>query len=421
MASADLLRYKPPEFLDRAEQSPGRPLRVLYSFPHKLGAQRICQVAWHQVNELAGNGVQMLVFPGVLHRPLANPALVRPTLSRGRWRVPYKLLGRMNACAWHDFVVARRLQQLSGQVDLIHAWPLGAVRTLKTAARLGIATVLERANSHTRFGYEIVNRESRRLGLRLPPGDEHEFNPTILRKEEEEYRLADGLLCPSSFVIRTFLEQGFAPEKLLQHGYGFDQQKFRPGPREQKRAEGFQVLFVGVGNVVKGLHFALEAWQRSGLQNRATFLIAGPLMRAYAERLGSMLEQPGIKLLGYRSDVPELMRQSDVLVLPSLTEGFPLVVAEAMGSGCVPVVSDACPDICRHMQNSLVHQVGDVEALAGHFALLERDPGLLQKLRTGVLQTVPELTWKAAGEKLLKAYRQVLAHRTELQPEPVLN
>src|ERR1700739_3091574 len=122
-------------------------MRVVYSFPHKLGAQRICYTAWQQVNGLAKAGADVLVFPGVLHRPLPSGIKVLPTLAWGKLRIPYKLLGTMNACALHDLIVARRIERLAGQIDIIHTWPLGAVFTLRTAARLGIPTVLERPNA----------------------------------------------------------------------------------------------------------------------------------------------------------------------------------------------------------------------------------------------------------------------------------
>lgn len=45
-------------------------VRVLYSFPHKIGAARICHTAWHQVNGLAQAGVQVVLFTGAVSRPL---------------------------------------------------------------------------------------------------------------------------------------------------------------------------------------------------------------------------------------------------------------------------------------------------------------------------------------------------------------
>ncbi len=49
-----------------------KPIRVLYSFPHKLGSDRICTTAWQQVNGLANAGADVTVFPGVLQKPLSK-------------------------------------------------------------------------------------------------------------------------------------------------------------------------------------------------------------------------------------------------------------------------------------------------------------------------------------------------------------
>ena len=388
------------------------PIRVLYSFPHKLGAGRICYTAWQQVNGLAAAGASVLVFPGVLHRPVPATVKVEPTLARGRWRIPYKVLGTLRACAVHDWVVARRMEALAGQIDIVHTWPLGALRTLRTAARIGIPAVLERPNAHTRFAYQVVQEECRRLGIRLPSNHEHAWKPSVLAREEEEYQQAYRLLCPSEFVVQTFLQQGFPRERLARHEYGFDEARFHPAEGMAVPRRGLRVLFAGVCAVRKGLHYALEAWLRSPAHREGTFLIAGEFLPAYAKQLAAQLSHPSVRVLGERHDLPDLMRQSDVLVLPSIEEGFGLVCAEAMGSGCVPLVSDACTDICVHMGNAMVHHVGDVEALERHLTLLHQDRELLARLRAGCLRCSPRHTWTAAGRGLLEVYRQVIAERT---------
>jgi len=164
--------------------------------------------------------------------------------------------------------------------------------------------------------------------------------------------------------------------------------------------------------VRKGLHYALEAWLRSPASEGGTFLIAGEFLPAYQEKLASMLAHPSMKVLGHRNDVPELMRKSDILVLPTLEEGSALVTSEARGSGCVLLVSEAAGAICRHMENALVHSVGDVAALTQHFTMLQEDRALLERLRAASLATISELTWDAAGVKLLEVYRETIAaHR----------
>jgi glycosyltransferase involved in cell wall biosynthesis len=388
----------------------GDAIRVLQSFPHRIGAGRICDTAWHQAAGVAHAGGDVLVMPAAVQRELPAAIRVEPTLARGRWRLPVRPLGRLRALQLHDRLVARALPRLADRVDVVHTWPLGALETLRTARRLGIPTVLERPNAHTRFAYEVVRDECERLGVALPPDHEHAYNEAILSREEQEYELADRLLCPSDFVVETFLEQGFSRNRLARHIYGYDEGLFYPDPaRPDRRDGGLRVLFVGVCAVRKGLHFALEAWLRSPASSTGSFVIAGEFLPAYEEKLARELAHPSVHPVGHRDDVPDLMRVSDVLVLPTIEEGFGLVCVEALASGAVPLVSDACTELCIDGLNALVHRVGDVESLSDHFTAVSSDDQLLRGLRAGCLRTAPDCTWTAAGVRLLDVYGEVVA------------
>jgi glycosyltransferase involved in cell wall biosynthesis len=376
----------------------GGRVRVLYSFPLRLGAERICTTAWHQVNGLAEAGADVLVFPASISRPVAPGVNVAPTLERGKLRLPYRIVGGIRAGALHDRIVARRLEKLVGKIDIIHTWPLGALETLKAAQRLGIPTVLERCNAHTGFAMEVVRRECERLGVTLPADHEHAFNAKKLHKEEEEYRSATRLLCPSEFVVKTFVDKGYPREQLARHIYGYDERVYYPSNEPRDPNSGLTMISVGVCAVRKGLHYALEAWLRSPASKDGTFLIAGEFLPAYQEKLAPMLAHPSVRVLGHRNDVPELVRKSDMLVLPSIEEGFGLVITEGMGSGCVPLASEACTEICSHMKTGLMR----------HITMLHEDRALLKKLRTAGLDASPGVTWSAAGRILLDAYRETI-------------
>lgn len=386
----------------------GRPLRVLYSFPHQLGADRICHTAWQQVAGLAAAGVTVTAMPGAWQR--RPPATVRlvPTLARGRLRIPYRLIGVRRACALHDWVVARRLRAAPHDFDLVHAWPLAARHTLRTARELGVPVLLERPNAHTRFAYAVVARECARVGLELEPDHEHAPKADWLRIEEEEYAAAQGLLCPSDFVAQTFRDAGFPDTRLLRHHYGYDETRFFPPADGPNGGSRFTVLFAGGCAPRKGLHHALAAWQASGAGAHGQLLVAGEFVPRYAQCLGPLLTQSSVHVLGQRRDLPELMRHSDVLVLPSVEEGSALVTAEARASGCVLAVSDASGAICTPGEDALVHRAGDVAALTEHLATLSRTPAVLAQLRAASLRTTATFTWTAAGRTLADVYRRFL-------------
>ena len=236
--------------------------------------------------------------------------------------------------------------------------------------------------------------------------------PMCFESKRRNTRWRTILLCPSDFVLQSFLDEGFGREKLLRHVYGYDPSQFFPAPDHDPGP--FRVLFVGVAAVRKGLHFALEAWLRSPASSDGTFTIAGEILSSYGAKLEPMLSHPSVRALGHRTDVPELMRSSDVLVLPSIEEGFGLVCVEAMGSGVVPLVSNACTDECVHLENALVHDIGDVDALEAHLTLLREDRALLARLRANTLSSARHLTWSAAGQRLADLYRMVASGRSSV-------
>ncbi len=354
----------------------------------------------------------MLVFPASVGRQLPAGVKVSPTLARGSLRLPFRAVGTARAVALHDWIVARRIEKLAGQIDIIHGWPTGSLETLKVAAALGIPTVLERPNANTRFAMEVVKEECDRLGVALPPDHEHAFDENKLNREEAEYKLATRLLCPSEFVVKTFVDKGYSREQLVRHIYGYDETVYYPSSDARDPGQGLTMIFVGVCAVRKGVHFALEAWLDSPASKTGKFLIVGEFLPAYQEKLARMLAHPSVKVLGHRNDVADLMRQSDIFVLPSIEEGFGLVVTEAMGCGCVPLASEACTEICSHMGTGMVHQIGDVRALSQQITLLHEDRALLQRLRANSLKVCPEITWTAAGARLLDAYHLTIdAHK----------
>ena len=383
-------------------------IRVLHSFPHRIGAGRICTTAWFEVAGAAAAGGKVTAVPTAVARPLPAGVPVQPTLARGNWRIPYRAIGE-RTLAIHDRLVARRLPKLADQIDIVHAWPSGALETLKTARRLGIPTVLERPNAHTRFAYEVVARESERLGVNLPRNHEHAYNAVRLAKEEEEFRLADRLLCPSEFVVETFRDQGFSDSSLTRHTYGYDETVYFADPHKPEPDVGLNALFVGVCAVRKGLHFALEAWLRSPASREGRFRIAGEFVPAYQASLADMLAHPSVEVLGHSDDVPALMRESDMLLLPSIEEGFGLVVVEAMASGCIPLISEACTEVPEHGRTGFRHAVGDVDALTEQITVLHEDRALLAALRAGCLDAAPSHTWWKAGARLVAAYEEVVS------------
>jgi glycosyltransferase involved in cell wall biosynthesis len=383
-------------------------MRVLYSFPTRLGTAGIGTTAWHQVAALAEHGHALTVVCASSERAFPDAVRVIETLRPGGVRLPFRLLGLMRAARLHDRRCAALLERMRGQLDVVHCWPLGSERTLATARRLGLPGLLERPNAHTRLAFRAVQEVCEELGLPVDRASPHAARADRLAREEREYELAAALLCPSDFVARSFRSEGPPQARLLRHRYGYDPARFGPEGR-QEGGRPFTACFVGRGEPRKGLHLALRAWLDSGAAEHGRFVVAGSIEPAYRELLEPLLDHPSVEERGRVDDPAAVMRGADVLVLPSLEEGSALVTYEARACGCVLAVSDRSGAPGTDAVDVLVHPAGDVEALASNLRDLAADSDLLARLRAASVEGASELTWTRAGGVLAEAYSTALA------------
>lgn len=393
------------------ESAPGSPLRVLYSFPHQLGAPGIGTTALNQVRGLVDRGLEVSVWctSVAASRPKLPDEVVETLVFAGQ-RVPHRAIGIDRAIRLHDRRVARGLRRAGRSYDIVHGWPLGSRTTLATARSLGVVGLRESPNSYTAVAYERVAAEAQRLGLTIAKGASHHFDPARLAREEQEYDLASAVLAPSDAVMDSYRLRGGPPLDVRRHRYGFDPGRFPCPPRGNRSGSPFVLAFVGSCEPRKGLHHALSAWRSQDLASEGSrFMIVGRWDEAYRNLLSSELEAPGVELHDVSDDVGAIMQRADALILPSLEEGSALVTYEAQASGCALLVSDATGALMTDGVQGFIHRAGDVDALSDQLGKLARDPDLLARMQESAIEHRDELTWDAAAARLEKVYREVLA------------
>ena len=378
----------------------GGRMAVLYSFPHALGAPGIGWTAWNQVDELVRAGHDVHLVAASVARPVAGLASATTSLAVAGQRVPHRVMGRDRALAWHDRVAAHLVARRSP--DVVHVWPLAAERTIAAARGRGIPAYREVPNTHTANAYEVVARESARLGLVPRAGASHTADPRRLATEEREWATATALLVPSDAVAASFLERGFDPARLRRHRYGCT--PAAPVTRAVRRDAGIRAVFLGRVEPRKGLHHALDARIASSASRDGRFLVFGAVDDAYLGVLADRLAHPSVELRGVTASPVDELARADVLLLPSLEEGSALVTYEAQVAGCVPLVSTAAGALLEHDVHGLVHDPGDVATLTAQLDRLAGDPAALARLSDAAMSHAPELSWAAASRSLVAAY-----------------
>jgi glycosyltransferase involved in cell wall biosynthesis len=383
-------------------------VRVLYSFPDRIGRSGIGTTAYEQVRGIAGHGVDVTLYCTSVERELPANVRVVTTLSVGGRRIPHRVLGVDRAYAYHDRRVAAALRSIGPGVDLVHCWPRATVHTSRAAHRRGIPSAREVPNTHTACAFEVVAREAQKLGLDGWEGYSHTFSSKILDLEEREYAEADALLVPSEYSRGTFVDRGVPADKLVLHRYGYDAGRFEAGGESRDRDRPFTAVFVGRCEPRKGLHYALRAWHDSGAAENGRLVICGSFEPGYRELVEPLLDHPSVEVRGFVTDPAAVMRESDVFVFPSIEEGSALVTYEAQACGCALLVSDAAGAAFTDGREGLVHSAGDVETLTGQMRRLAADRELRETLRTAALANASRLTWTDAGQVLADAYAEIV-------------
>ena len=278
---------------------------------------------------------------------------------------------------------------------------LGAVAgTARVAARLAGALgpgELVYANSQKAFVVAALATRLRRRPLLWHLRDvlspEHFSRRNIQLVVGLANRCAARVVANSEATAAAFVAAGGREDKVAVIPSGVDPTPFRAtgpeNPAELRRALGIPQssrLVVGLfGRVApwKGQHVAIEAVAR--LEAAALLIVGAPLFGEvdYAEELAALVARLGlshrVKLLGFREDVPSLMRAVDVAVHTSLApEPFGRVLVEAMlvERPVIAVDAGGAREIVEDGVTGLLVPPGDPDRLAGALRRLLEDPTL---------------------------------------------
>lgn len=115
--------------------------------------------------------------------------------------------------------------------------------------------------------------------------------------------------------------------------------------------------------------------------------------RGAAERLAHELGLIGhIRFLGKRNDVPALLREADVLLMPSEMESFGLAALEAMASGVVPIGTrvGGVPELIDDGESGFLCQVGDIETMAARTSDVLRDRAVRERMGSAARRAAQE-------------------------------
>ena len=214
----------------------------------------------------------------------------------------------------------------------------------------------------------------------------------------ENLLLADMVLCPSKVVaagVRDFAGIPQSKLSIVPYGSSFDMGK--------NKAKPGRILYAGAAIMRKGIHYLATAAHQLYTQSpgQYEFRIAGSVSQKVRERE----ECRSLCFLGKLSK-SELMNEfscADVFVLPTLAEGLPAVLLEAMSFGLPIITTKAAGIEFDNDNNGIIVPERDAGALANAIERVVTDRGVRSKLALGAQKLADEYMEDAAGKRLIQA------------------
>ncbi len=210
------------------------------------------------------------------------------------------------------------------------------------------------------------------------------------RLQRLTYRLAGRVVANSQAAAAQVVSEGVPASRVSMIPNGIDLARYLlPGRRLRRRVittvanlrseKGHEVLLAAAAIVARTFP-DVELCLAGG----------GPMLSALERQAHDSGLAGVVRFLGHREDVPNVLADTDVFVLPSRTEAFPNVLLEAMASRLPVVASDVggIPELVEHERNGLLVPVGDAEALAAAIRRLIEEPALADTLAAAARQTV---------------------------------
>jgi glycosyltransferase involved in cell wall biosynthesis len=302
--------------------------------------------------------------------------------------------------------VARKAGKAAHGADIVVASYGTGRYAFEAVHRSGGRAVLSYPIAHNRYQLRFYAEEAQlapEFAAALPATDK--LPPEYSERLDAECAMADRIIVGSEFVRQSFVDVGYDARKIVVTPYGVDTGRFTP--RTEPRRDGvFRALFVGQIGQRKGMSYLLRGYEQFRRSDSELHIVGsfGSGHEVYARYEDLYRHTPNVP----QKDLPSLYQQADVFVFPSLIEGMPLVVLEAMACG-IPVITTThgAGELVRDGVDGFFVPIRDSEAIAARLEQLYGDPSLRERMGRNAREQALRHTWDAYAQRAADAVLSV--------------
>jgi glycosyltransferase involved in cell wall biosynthesis len=267
------------------------------------------------------------------------------------------------------------------------------------AREMGIKTAVDHGSNHLSFDFEEMQKEAAYWGIKSEIKKNFQW---VIDRENREFELADYIFLLSEHAKSTFTSKGFNPDKIFVNPCGVNLDSFYPGT---KLDSVFRVLQVGNVGLQKGVLHTMKAFHELALENSELWIVG-------AKNYGAELEPWIRKFQGsnvrFFDPVPQhklikFYQQATVFLMPSISDGFGMVVPQAMACSLPAIVSEhvGAKDLITHGHNGWIVKPRNSQEIKELLLNLYLNQDCISTIGENARKTVKELNgWESYGQRL---------------------
>jgi len=308
-----------------------------------------------------------------------------------------------------DLIVARSAKKLK-QVDIFVGWANYSLNTIPIMKAHGATIIIESGSCHIKKQQLLLEQEYKKWNIPFKP-----IREEVVSKMTAEYNAADYIMTLSTFARNSFIEMGIAKEKILMVPCSSDVEYFMQSDKPKKNDVKFRAIFVGLASLRKGLPYLINAWKIANLpENQTELIIVGNMQKDMRAWLKQNSIKKNITFFGStnRKTLKQLYQNSNIFILPSIEDGFGMVMGEAMASG-LPIVCSThtgAPDLIQDGKHGFIVPAGNSLELSNKISWLYNNPVQAISMGQHGQQHIHKFSWKAYGEAVIRCYKKILNH-----------
>ena len=285
--------------------------------------------------------------------------------------------------------------------SILYSYDTGALETMEWCRERGArgAKCILNQMDPNRVEVELVRQEEMRWPgwtlqtIEVPEG--------YFNRREKEWALADCVVVNSDFCRQALLKQGVLPEKLKVIPLCFEKNSKGATPNKEIQREAkakLRVLFLGQAILRKGIQYLIEAAKLLSPE-RVQFDVVGPIGISEAA-VASAPKNIVFHGRVTRDQAASWYRQSDVFILPTLSDGFAITQLEAMSYGLPVVTTPCCGEVVSNGVDGFIVPSRDATALAKSLQQYLEEPKLLEQQSRAALVKIEQFSMERLAENL---------------------